>query len=627
MKNRQENEGRHSVLSDFMYWLKYYWKNAPLVLWVTAAMIVFSPCISMISLYFPKVVLSQVERQVPLQTLLLVVGGYTLLFVLVKGINTAMSRYISYIMSIESQRLVFQLFLKSLRLKYSYVESEEGKNAYYKANIQCANSAPSDQMLNTVQNTAVSILTFALYSTVLSTLSIWVVVILILLSGVGYLVKMRDVHFWNRIRGERAVNQKHYYYVKSAMGNVSAAKDIRIFNMGGWLRGRMEAVLADIRKLTKRQCLWTWHISGLNSLIGVVRDIGAYAYLLYMAVSGGMSVSDFFLYFSAISGFSGFVGGIVSSAGELRRCADDTDCVRNYLERPEEDMLSGSRHISELSRPISITFRDVSFSYQDQQIFSHFNLKIEAGEKLALVGANGAGKTTFVKLLCGFYEPDEGQILLDGIDARQFPKAELYELFSVIFQDIFLPPTKIEESIVLKESKEVEGKRLKAALEKADLLDVFRKKGIYLDPPVDGDSGAEDNPEGHFADFYMGKLYRENGLELSGGQKQRLLLARALYKNGEVLILDEPTAALDPIAESEIYSAYQEYCQDKTSVFISHRLASASFSDKIVLLEKGKILEMGTHQELMARNGAYAEMYRIQSSYYKEEEEAETDGR
>lgn len=258
----------------------------------------------------------------------------------------------------------------------------------------------------------------------------------------------------------------------------------------------------------------------------------------------------------------------------------------------------GKRQVSELSRPISIEFRDVSFSYRkgkegEGSVFSHFNLKIHPGEKLALVGVNGAGKTTLVKLLCGFYEPDEGQILFNGIDVKEFSKAELYGLFSVVFQDVFMPPFKVDESIVLKETEKIDQNRFRDALERAGLKDIFKETG------TDG-------------------LFGRGGIELSGGQRQRLLLARALYKDGEVLILDEPTAALDPIAESEVYGAYMDCCQNKTSIFISHRLASTSFSNRIVLLEKGKVLEMGTHEELMAKNGAYAEMYRIQSSYYKE---------
>jgi len=609
-EKKEENKNRHSILSNTLFWVKYDWRNVPVVLWIRAFLIVLGPLQNMLGIYLPKAALGLVERRVELGVLTAVLGGYGLLYALVMAFRSYLNNHVGFLENLERQRVLFQLFLKSLRLDYSYVESKEGEEAYYKAlNVQRASSAPSQQMLLTVQETTVNILNFVLYSTVLGRLSVWVVVILLLFSGMNYLIKKRENRLWNSIRADWAENQKHYNYVRSAMGNVSAAKDIRIFDMGGWLRGRMEEVLSDAKRLTRRERIWSMENMALGRILAAAQNVGAYAYLIYRASTGEMAASDFMLYFSAISGFAGFVTGITGSAGSLRRYADDTDCVRGYLELPEEDMVSGSRHIDTLEQPVSIEFQDVGFSYGSEgedgrrQIFSHLNLKIEAGEKLALVGVNGAGKTTLVKLLCGFCEPEEGRILFNGIDAREFPKGERYKLFSVVFQDIFLPPVKAEESIVLEKAEDVDRGRLRDALKKAGMEEVFREKGFFED-------GTEQKA-------YMGNVYSQKGMELSGGQRQRLLLARALYKDGAVLVLDEPTAALDPIAESEVYSAYQKYCSGKTSIFISHRLASTSFSDKIVLLDQGKVVETGTHKELLERGGAYAEMFRIQSSYYQ----------
>ena len=236
--------------------------------------------------------------------------------------------------------------------------------------------------------------------------------------------------------------------------------------------------------------------------------------------------------------------------------------------------------------------------YRHFKALQGLSMHIPKGAIYGFVGKNGAGKTTLVKLLCGFYEPEEGAIYLNGINAREFPKAERYSLFSVVFQEMFFPPVRVDESIALQEAESVDQDRLQEALKKAKMWDVLQEKGIAMDQ-------------------YMGNL-KKGGIELSGGQNQRLLLARALYQDGAVLVLDEPTAALDPIAESQVYDAYQEYSHGKTSVFISHRLASTGFSDRIVLLDHGKIAEMGSHGELMEKNGLYAEMFRIQSSYYQE---------
>ncbi len=598
---------KHSILSNLRYWAKYYLKNAPSVFWISLADILLYPCFQMLALYFPKVALGIIEEGVPPERLALVLAGYTLLFLTAKGISRGIGTFNDMTLNKERQRVVFQTFLKSLHVSYAYTESEEGRDDFRKA-VEVQNRgtwSASSRFIVIIQNLAGTVLTFVLYSTVLSTLSLWMVFLLLALAGLGYFLNLLENRFQNGLRQEEAVTEKHFFYMKSAMGNASAAKDIRIFGMRKWLEDRMNGVSKAREKLEWRRAVWVWKNGFLGRVLNLVRDLGAYAYLIYMASAGDMAVSDFVLYFGAITGFSGFVRDVASGLAGLQQASEETEWARGYLEMPEEDISTGSRHVNELVQPIAIEFRDVSFSYASGEnktpVFTHLNLQIKAGEKLALVGANGAGKTTLVKLLCGFYEPEEGSILFNGIDAREFPKAERYSLFSVVFQEMFFPPVRVDESITLQETESVDQDRLREALKKAKMWDVLQEKGIAMDR-------------------YMGNLKKE-GVELSGGQNQRLLLARALYQDGAVLVLDEPTAALDPIAESQVYDAYQEYSSGRTSVFISHRLASTGFSDRIVLLEKGRIAEMGSHQELMAKNGLYAEMFRIQSSYYQAAEQ------
>lgn len=607
------NRKRHSIASNLWFWVKYYLRHNPSIFWISVAGILLSPLFQMLALYFPKVTLALIEEKAAPQSLALVLAGYTLLYLAARGISRGVEDGNDWIMNWERQRVVFQTFLKSLRVDYAYTESEEGRNDFRKAvEVQNRGSgSASSQYVYIVRSLISTVITFVLYSAVLGSLNVWMVLILLALAGIGYLLDLRENRFHNSLRDQEAVTEKHYLYMKSAMGNTSAAKDIRIFNMGPWLRQRLDGVVAAREKLEWRKAVWVWKNGFWGRVLNLIRDLGAYAYLIYMAASGDMTVSDFVLYFGAITGFSGFVRDVASGLAALQQTSEDTEWIRSYLERPEEDVTSGARHISELAQPVSIEFRDVGFSYQSGgnriPVFSHLNLQIRAGEKLALVGANGAGKTTLVKLLCGFYEPEEGAILLNGIDAREFPKAERYAYLSVVFQEMFFPPTRIDESIALKEAEDIDQGRLREALEKAGMWDVLQEKGISMDQ-------------------YMGNL-KKKGVELSGGQNQRLLLARALYQDGAVLVLDEPTAALDPIAESQVYDAYQEFSHGRTSLFISHRLASTGFSDRIVYLEKGKILEMGTHQELMEKDGAYAQMYRVQSSYYQENKtEAESGG-
>lgn len=599
----KHSETKHSVISNFFFWVKYYLKQEPQIFWISLADIMLGPAFQMLALYFPKVTLELVERRVPPERLLLILGGYTLLYLGSRGLSQGLVYYNDMTMNKERQNVVFRLFLKSLRIDYTYTESEEGRNAFRKAvGVQNnGDASASSHFVFLIRSLMGTVITFVLYSAVLGSLNLWMVLILLALAAAGYLLDLRENRYHNSLRQEEAVNDKHYFYMKSAMGDASAAKDIRIFGMGAWLRERMDRVMETTERIARKKALWIWKNGFWGRSLNLIRDLGAYAYLTFMAVTGDMTVSDFVLYFGAITGFSGFVRQAASGLAGLRQASDETDCVRNYLERPEEDMDRGNRHIDELVRPVSVEFRDVSFSYHTgekrTEVFSGLNLKIRPGEKLALLGVNGAGKSTLVKLLCGFYEPEKGEILLNGINAAEFPRAERYSLFSVVFQEAFFPPVRVDEGIVLKEAESIDPDRLRQALEKAGMWEVFQEKGIT-------------------PDRYMGKM-KTDGVELSGGQNQRLLLARALYQDGSILILDEPTAALDPVAESQVYQSYQEFSRGRTSIFISHRLASTGFSDRIVLLEGGKIVETGSHRELMEKNGRYAEMFRLQSSYYQ----------
>ena len=397
------------------------------------------------------------------------------------------------------------------------------------------------------------------------------------------------------------------------MEHTKGAKDIRIFGMKHWLIQLRDIVIEQQRMVNQKLSRKRSFYEKASFLLSAGRDLGAYTFLLYQALEGTIDAGGFVLYFGAITGFSGFITGIMNSLAELRSAANSTDYLRAYMELPDEDTSSGSRHTSELSLPLCIEFKDVSFTYQDaaedtednsasgKNVFDHLNIKINAGEKIALVGVNGAGKTTFVKLLCGMYDPDSGQILINGIDRNEFPKKELYGLFSAVFQEQLIFPFTFGENITMDRAENINAGKTWDAIAKAGLKELFEEKNINLKT-------------------YMTKGIMKNGVDLSGGQQQRLLLARALYKDAPVLVLDEPTAALDPVAESEVYNSYNKYSQGKTALFISHRLASTRFSDRIIMLEEGKIIEEGSHNDLMQLNGKYAEMFHIQSNYYEEGE-------
>lgn len=624
---KQKFEPKHySVISDIWYFIRYYRKHEPMVLVCCAAEILLGALLPLLLIYLPKLALDLVEQKAGVGYAVRMLGSYSLLMMLLYGLyqSIQMGKYMLF--NTQRTNLIGMLFLKSLRIRYADVESGEIKKVYWKAydSMQGGDWSASSRMVCETVNLFVNLLSFLLYSTVVGYLSVPMLVILLALSFINYGISMCHIRFQESLREESALAQKHFYCVVGAMGNVKGAKDIRIYGMKNWMLRWRDLVVGELRKIAEKSKKKDTFYEKTGFVMAAGRNLGAYVYLLYQTYHGSVSVGEFMLYFGAITGFSEFVNSMMGSLATLRDAANGTDYIRTYLELPEENRTDGSRHIEELTLPLEIAFQNVSFAYRDSSedagedgaaeeetghdglqekgkaVFKNLNLTIHAGEKLALVGVNGAGKTTLVKLLCGMYEPDGGQILINGIDRNEFPKEELYRLFSVVFQEPLILPFTIGENLAMDRVGRVEEQRAWDALDRAGLKDVFLEKKIDLQS-------------------YMTKDMMEDGVELSGGQQQRFLLARALYKDAPIMILDEPTAALDPIAESEVYDHYNQYSQGKTAVFISHRLASTKFSDRIVLLEDGRILETGTHAELMQAGKAYARMFEIQSSYYTED--------
>ncbi len=600
----------NSILSNIFFFCRQFLHYEPLIFWCSLAEILCGTLIPYLGIYLPKLTIDLLEKKVSVSTLMLHLGGFIFIMMLAHGLSGYVETRKQPLMSRMVEHFNGLLFLKSLRVKYSDAESGTAKQILYKA----YNGTRSCRgVVSTSIEFMVKLLCFLLYSTVLSTLNPWLILILIGMSALNYLIGMHQLKYLESLRAARSENDKHFWYIKSAMGNATAAKDIRIFGMRSWLLNLRDEVLKVRRHFNHLVYFKYMQCGEINYVLAIFRDIAAYTYLIYRAVEGTISIGDFVLYFGAIGGFAEFVTGMVDCLYRLRYSSGHIDCIRAYFDLPDEDISSGTHHISELEGPISITFENVCFSYQSAEedgdgkkearpILKNFNYTIRAGEKIALVGVNGVGKTTLVKLLCGMYTPDSGTILFNGIDYRTFPKKELYQLFSVIFQETFILPFTVGENLAMTTSDKIDEKRAWDALKKAGLAPVFKEKGITLKT-------------------FMKKSISEDGVELSGGQLQKFLLARALYKNAPILILDEPTAALDPIAESEVYDNYYQFSQKKTALFISHRLASTRFSDRIILLHDGQVQETGSHEELMELNGAYAEMFRIQSHYYTDGEE------
>ena len=423
-------------------------------------------------------------------------------------------------------------------------------------------------------------------------------------AGAYFTTRWQPVYYEkNKHRWEKESRKEGYLGRLSE--DFSRAKDIKLYGLAGWLEKMMRDYQAYILMWNKRCNLRGFLAAVLSGLMTLVQNGMAYFVLIGSLLGGGITVGDFVFYFGLVAGLAEFLEGIIASVAALSTRADKVGYYREFLDYPSR--LNHGEGCALRPGPISVEFKNVRYRYDGakEDTLKGIDLTIREGEKLALVGVNGAGKTTLVKILCGMYLPTEGQILVGGRDIREYNIEEYFTLISAVFQEVRAVAFTIFEFVA---SADLNRPGARTEAERA-----MRAAGIY--------GKVQSLPLG--MDTHLMKGIYDDGVDFSGGEMQKLLLARAIYKDGPLLILDEPTAALDPIAENELYLQYRKLTEQKTSLYISHRLASTRFCDRIILLEDGRILESGSHEELMRKNGRYAEMFAIQSKYYQEGEEAE----
>ena len=347
-----------------------------------------------------------------------------------------------------------------------------------------------------------------------------------------------------------------------------------------------------------------WFFSSVSDQFWMsVRDILAYSVLIGMVLAGEMEVATCTLLIGMIGNACNWMWNLSDNYSAMKKASLEVDDMQKVMKMPEHFLREGGEPIPDGKQALKIEFRDVCFRYEgaETDTLSHLSFVIQPGEKLALVGNNGAGETTLVKLLCGLYRPTAGQILVDNRDISRMNLKEYYTLLSVLFQDVNSLAFTIATNVTGLSKEDVNQERLQMSLQRAGLWEKVQQL----------EQGVE---------TYITQTIDESGIQLSGGETQKMLLARAIYKDAPILVLDEPTSALDPIAESAIYEEYNQMTNEKTSLFISHRLASTKFCDRIFFLEGGSIVEQGSHEELMKLGGRYKEIFDIQSHYYQEGE-------
>ena len=597
----------HSVFSNFAWSLKMLLKYSKEAFFITALFIPINIGLRYLEIYLPSLVVSEITNGQTLTHSFLSIGIVMLLIMLGNIIVQALGHIRNSTLGIYRYKMTALVTRKQLSMFYQTYEQKEVRdlaNRASNATQMWDGVQPLTDIVYSGFGMIENLLGYILFGSVISFASPWLVPILTVAPIVNIL-SVKAYNKWEYAHRSKMtdLNQK-LGHVEELPDDFAAAKDIRIYSMASWLR-ECYRDLSEQRAKWDRTTVKKSFLSRIADLVVIlIRDGGAYALLIHMFYNGKIGIDEFVLYFAAISSFASWVGGIISCWNKANTVSLKLCDFRDFVDYPEYDGSGIAKAADHMNTVPEIEFKNVSFRYDgaEQDTIHNLSLKIKSGEKLALVGLNGAGKTTLVKLLCGLYRPTSGEIYFNGIPLADFKREDYYQLISPVFQEIRTAFFSLAETVSGKSIAETDLGKAEKCMRQAGL-------GAKIDTLPNG------------IHTKLNKKVHENGTELSGGEAQKLMLARALYKDAPLLILDEPTAALDPIAESKIYNEFNVMAKNKTSLFISHRLASTSFCDRIILLEKGSITEEGTHQELMAANGTYKGLFDIQSCWYKEDME------
>ena len=603
--NAEKAQRKYGLWENVRYLFSQGWKCDKLTVLSVLAGLILWKCHTLTGMFVDKYVVELVLNEKERGSLLIIVISLFLARQLIGRAGDSTQSYFSKVGQHSFRRYVQMELVK----KNIYTDYENNEKTYISDAAKKAYTATEQvftQMLYNGSQLLGNILEFFALGGILSMLSPVMLLLVAVPSMISYKINRHKMMWiWNMDDNWQNYDRQ-IDYIHSAASDLSRAKDMRLFNLPRFFKQAMERSFSKRLDWYEQQDEWTFRHDILEQIILWAGYFCSYGYVVYKMFMGNIGAGDFVLYFNAVSLLSNTVYNLVEQYSGFKWQSDNVSYAREYCDIPDKTNRGRGEPLPQ--GDMEIEFKNVSYRYYkaDEPTIKNLSFKLRSGERLALVGLNGAGKTTLIKLMCGLYDPTEGEILLNGKPVNAYNRDEYFRLFSAVFQDIEELPMSIAENISAESYENTDKEKLKSCLRKAGL---FEK--------------VESLPQKEKTRLVR-SLY-DDAIELSGGEKQKMALAKALYKDAPILLLDEPTAALDPIAEQKMYMQYADFSKSKASVFISHRLASTRFCDRIILLDNGEISEYGTHSQLMAAKGKYAELFEIQSSYYNDEGASEND--
>lgn len=607
MGEKMEKQKTYGFLNNFIYALNIERKSNLRLLAITLIKPIGDIVGTLLNSYAPKYVLSFIEDDLPFNTIIMYTVIICLIMMILDVISTTCYNSFEFEYRKTEGYVEKKRMDKLFHTDFKNMESPDFLDYAQRAKTALNRGKGFHGVLYQSRNFIAQGTLMILSAALIGIQNLLMMIIFIVISfGIvkisSFFTKRDKIKFSDAM----APTWRKMNYLESTTKNFDFAKDIRLFNMSNAFFNQLSGVNETYKELNRKHHnrMVLWEVS-LGSVL-IVQKILMYTWLVYNVVTGAYQISDFVLYVGLVSTFHASVGYVNWIYSDMRTNSLMINDYRNFVDWKEDRETADEKdgHITEINLDkFEFRFENVSFKYpgHDNYVLKNVNLTIKNGAKLAVVGVNGAGKTTFIKLMMKLYEPSEGRIRLNDVDIKEYNREEYFKLFSPVFQNVECFAMPIYQNISFAEEDKTDMNKINEVLEQSGLSEKINsyEKGIHTN---------------------LLKIFDKEGIDLSGGEKQRLAMARALYKDGKVIILDEPTAALDALAEDRMYREFENMIHGKTAVFISHRLGSTRFCDKIAMFEDGTIVEEGTHEELMAKNGKYAYMFGIQSQYYDEKQ-------
>lgn len=585
------------------------WETKPWILFAMVFMAIFNGVMPIIDAYLAKELLNvlydavsgQIEDFRAISGLLALQFGY----MFVKRITTQINNMLMKITGeLVSNHIRLKIINKARTIDTASFDTPEFYQKLENANREAGNRPI--QILNStlsIMSTIISTLSFVTALAAVSLAAPIIVAVMAIPSAiVSFIYRRRNADYMFR----RSKERRKLNYFSNIMCSKDHVKEVRMFGMSDLLIGKYKEVFASYFGGLKRLIIseGVWHM--ILSVLTTIVNCGLYIFIASKVFSGELELGDYSFYTRALSQIASGISTLVSTTASIYEGTLFIDNMISFMNE-KQSIIPRIEPPKKPHRGVghTIEFKNVSFRYPETEVdvIKNISFKLSPCESVVLVGLNGAGKTTLLKLLTRLYDPTEGEILLDGVDLRDMDVEELYRMFGIIFQDFGKYAFTAGENISFGDlSAPLDEKRVAFAAEQSG-----------------ADDFIENMPDGYSTPLM--RIFEDNGIELSGGQWQKLAIARAFYSSADIMILDEPTAALDAMAEQEIYNQFDALSKNKTTIFVSHRLSSATKASKILVLEYGRLVEEGDHKELMALHGKYYELFSTQAKRYRESDE------